>query len=95
MVQRQLERDHMEIAIYSVGGEWPKKDKRQVASAPRAWHGDRIWGEWVLVCVCAEFAEGDFRTRPRLVRWTLYYVVDLNGKLREKMEGGERGSRKS
>lgn len=59
-----------------------------MASAPREWHGDRIW---VLVCVCAEFAEGDFRTRPRLVRRTLDYVVDLNGKLREKMEGGERG----
>jgi hypothetical protein len=46
------------------------------------------------VCVWAEFTEGDFRTRPRLVRRTLDYVVDLNGKLREKMEGEGEGSRK-
>jgi hypothetical protein len=34
--------------VHSVGGEWPKKDT-QHASAPREWHGGRIWGGW---CVC-------------------------------------------
>ena len=35
------------------------------------------------LCIFVQFTEGDFRTRPRLVRRTLDYVVDL----REKMEG--------
>lgn len=77
----------MEIAI-QCGRRVAEKGQAQDASAPRGWHGDRVW---VLVCVCAEFTEGDFRTRPRLVRRTLDYVADPNGKLREKMEGEERG----
>jgi len=91
MVQRQLGHDHMEIAIQdSVGGEWPKKDK---PSMPRRRGSGTatVFGGCVLVRVCAEFTEGDFRTRPRPMR-TLDYVADLKGKLREEMEEESRKS---
>lgn len=85
----------MEIAIqYTV---WAESGRKRTSPARLGAEGVArrpYLGGMVLVCVCAEFTEGDFRTRPRLVRRTLDYVVDLNGKLREKMEGEGEGSRK-